>query len=242
MRFLIDGSPERMKTKGAHPLVAGQLLTPRTGYKNWQGTFAIDNGAFKGLDPVAFGNLLQRDLEHVNRCLFVVVPDVVGSGRRTLEMFRNRDRFKIPSAYRLAFVAQDGVEDLDIPWAEFDALFLGGKDPWKDSEAACDIVRAAKALGHHVHIGRVNQPERFRRFEELGADTCDGSGISSMIGGDRQFKNIVSDLAQPSLFEQPQVTECQNCGGHEISFGTSSDPEDVCADCGCVVITACGNG
>ena len=30
----------------------------------------------------------------------------------------------------------------------------------------------------HVHIGRVNNFERFYHFHNLGAHTCDGSGIS----------------------------------------------------------------
>jgi hypothetical protein len=240
MKFLLDGPTQRIKRKENHPLVAGQLLTPLTGYSNWGGAFAVDNGAFSRFNQGKFLRLLERERENAGRCLFVVMPDIVGSGRRTLEIWQRREMFNVPECFPLAFVAQDGAEDLEIPWGEFSALFIGGCDPWKDSKAACDLVKTAKTIGIHVHIGRVNQPERYDKFAALGADTCDGSGISREMGNDRQFKNIVSRLEQSSLFDQEHVLECLNCGSHEISFGTTSDPENVCVDCGCVVITSCG--
>lgn len=240
MKFLLDGPTQRIKRKENHPLVAGQLLTPLTGYSNWGGVFAIDNGAFSCFNHAKFLRLLQREQANVDKCLFVAMPDIVGSGRRTLEIWFRREMFQVPSCFPLALVAQDGIEDLDIPWGTFKTLFIGGCDPWKDSKAACDLVKTAKMMGVHVHIGRVNQPERYELFAALGADTCDGSGISREMGGDRQFKNIVASLDKPSLFDQEHVLICQNCGSHEVSIGTTADPEDVCADCGCVVITSCG--
>jgi hypothetical protein len=67
---------------------------------------------------------------------------------------------------------------MDIPWDLCNCLFLGGRDPWKDSQAAQDIVKTALALGKHVHIGRVNAVDRYILYAKLGAHTCDGSGIS----------------------------------------------------------------
>lgn len=161
----------------SHPeLVAGQLLTPLTRYKNAGGIYAIDNGAFSGFDPCGFARLLHRQEPHRDRCLFAVVPDIVGNGRRTLELWRHRDRFI--RDWPLALVAQDGMEELEIPWSEVDALFIGGNDPWKESSHSIDLVKTAKTLGKHVHIGRVNTPRRYRLFAVAGADTCDGSGVA----------------------------------------------------------------
>lgn len=92
MKFLIDKSPKDVERKmRLHPsLVAGQLLTPLTRYRNFGGVFAIDNGAFSGFRAPEFKALLQREDENRDRCLFVTVPDIVASGRRTLEIWKHR--------------------------------------------------------------------------------------------------------------------------------------------------------
>jgi hypothetical protein len=178
MKFLLDNTCEMGKKFSYYAgQDCGQLLTPLTRFTRWADDYAIDNGCFRGLDRQAFAALLERERGHADKCLFVCCPDVVASGRRTLELWRRRDQF-VPACYRIALVAQDGIEEMEIPWHELDAIFIGGNDPWKDSKESQDIVRTAKILGKHVHIGRVNTRARFELFSELGADTCDGSGIS----------------------------------------------------------------
>lgn len=177
------------------PLVAGQLLTPLTRYKRWADTFAIDNGAFSGFDAQAFCALLEREREHVKNCLFVCVPDVVGDGRRTLEIFFERHTL-IPREWPVAFVCQDGSEHHAIPWTAVAAVFIGGTTHWKMSSHAAAIVKAAKILGKHVHIGRVNTPERWSHFERLGADTCDGSGLCRF---DHMLRKIANKDSHPLL-------------------------------------------
>ena len=177
MKYLLDSSESTISNRFCD-LVAGQLLTPLTNYKNWGGVFAMDNGGFSGFDAVRFSKMIDRNRTNAERCLFVVVPDVVANARRTLELFKLRHEMAwIPSLFPIALVAQDGIESLDIPWTEFQAIFIGGGDPWKDSSHAKDVVRTAKILGKHVHVGRVNTPKRFKVFHELGADTCDGTGV-----------------------------------------------------------------
>ena len=100
----------------------------------------------------------------------------------------------------MALVIQDGMEDLEIPWEELDAIFLGGMDPWKDSKAAADIVRTATIFKKWKHVGRVNTPKRFDHFEELGADSCDGSGIAKY---DHMLEAIERrNDPRPTLFDQ----------------------------------------
>lgn len=178
MKFLMDTQQDTLRKRMAESdLISGQLLTPLTGYANWGGQFAIDNGAFSGFPEDKFRRLLARQESRKDACLFVTCPDIVGAARRSVELFRERRRW-IPEGWPVALVAQDGLENVDIPWKEMNAVFVGGKDPWKDSDAAADIVRTAKILGIWVHVGRVNSPKRFDHFSELGADTCDGSGIA----------------------------------------------------------------
>ena len=205
MKFLIDASePAVAKKKAAYPsLVAGQLLTPLTKYANWGGVFAIDNGAFSVFHKQRFANLISRNIEHKPQCLFVVVPDIVGNARRTLEIWRHRH--SIIGSWPMAFVAQDGMEDLEVPWGELRTLFVGGGDPWKDSRASLDIVKTAKTLGKHVHVGRVNTVRRYRLFAEAGADTCDGSGVAMY---DHMLEDIATALAgdnEPTLFDSCDV-------------------------------------
>lgn len=202
MKFLIDLSPKALARKiGLHPsLIAGQLLTPLTRYSNAGGVFAIDNGAFSGFNRDGFAALLKREIPNRDRCLFVTVPDVVAAGRRTLEIWKYRH--SIVKDWPLALVAQDGMEDLEIPWNELTAIFIGGGDPWKDSKAAIDIVKTAKTLGKHVHVGRVNTIKRFKLFAAVGADTCDGSGVAMY---DHMLDDIARELSKqplPTLFDE----------------------------------------
>lgn len=156
----------------------GQLLTPLTRYKlrDPGRPWAIDNGGFKRLDIPAFKSLLQREEHHREQCLFVAAPDIVGSAQRTLELF---DFFApVLVGWKVALVCQDGQEHLPIPWDRIGAVFIGGSTNWKCSVHVERIIRTAQIFGKWVHVGRVNHPERFRHFEELGADSCDGTGLA----------------------------------------------------------------
>lgn len=157
----------------------GQLLTPLTRFqlRDPNLPWAIDNGAFSRFDADAFLSLLAREAMHQEKCLFVAVPDVVGSARRTLEVFE-RWKGRIIGKWKLALVCQDGQQDLPIPWDKIDAVFIGGSTNWKCSDHAVRIIKAAKLLGKWVHVGRVNHAPRWKHFEEAGADSADGTGIA----------------------------------------------------------------
>ena len=58
---------------------------------------------------------------------WVTLPDVVGDAERTLCLFEKwRDKVCLPRS----FVAQDGSEDLELPWDCFSCLFIGGTTEW----------------------------------------------------------------------------------------------------------------
>lgn len=178
MIALLDNGQDLDVCAGELDLEVGQLLTPLTRYRlrNPEKKWGIDNGAFAGFDVQAFLALLAREDYHKENCLFVALPDVVGSARRTLEVF-HRWKQRV-SGWRLALVCQDGQEDMDIPWDDIGAVFIGGSTKWKMSECVVHIIKAAKALDKWVHAGRVNDPERWQHFEEAGADSADGTGMS----------------------------------------------------------------
>jgi len=175
---LLDTSHDLVQCAAEFGCPVGQLLTPLTRFRlrNPDLPWAIDNGAYAGFDQPAFHGLLERESHRREHCLFVAVPDVVGSARRTLEVFDHwAPRLE---GWKLALVCQDGQEHLPIPWGGIAAVFIGGGTNWKCSAAAVQIIQAAKLLGKHVHVGRVNHPARWKHFENLGVDTVDGSGIA----------------------------------------------------------------
>ena len=180
MIVMLDTSHDLAQAEAELGCPVEELFTPltRRSPKRPDSFFAIDNGAFskKGFDAKAFRNLLERHKSRIDLCRFVVVPDVVGSARRTLEVFEHW-RHQLPR-WKLAFVAQDGQEDLPIPFQHIDCLFIGGSTRWKESDAAIQCVRAARACEKHVHIGRINDSARFEGFDRIGADSCDGTGIA----------------------------------------------------------------
>ena len=173
-----------------------QLLTPLTRFSRQRldHHFTVDNGAFSKFDAAGFLSLLAREEGARHLCRWVAVPDVVGSALRTAEVF---ERWKGRIAgWPLAYVCQDGQEDLPIPWDEIAAVFVGGTTDWKMSRHAAAIVKAAKAIGKWCHVGRVNTPGRLEYFEELGADSIDGSGLARYS---HMRKAIHENAIQPKL-------------------------------------------
>ena len=177
MKLLLDTRAHRVEplAESDPDLVRGQLLTPLTRNKCWSGEFAIDNGAYSSFNHRGFASLLDRNKQHRDRCLWIAVPDVVGNARRTLEIFERLGPELM--AWPLALVAQDGLEDLTVPWDHFECLFIGGTTEWKTSQGVLDLLKTARILSKQTHVGRVNTPGRFRHFRDF-ADTCDGSGVS----------------------------------------------------------------
>lgn len=177
---------------------AEELFTPLTRFtpKRPEGRFAIDNGAFTRFDAKGFLSLLEREKPRRELCRFIAVPDVVGSARRTLESFHHWKNQL--GQWPLALVCQDGQEALPIPWDEIDAVFIGGSTEWKLSRYAVECIKTAQLLGKWVHVGRVNTPTRFDRFEKLGVDSIDGSGISRFT---YMREDIRDYQPNPQLFE-----------------------------------------
>lgn len=175
MKFLIDGHRDRVALRSAQwpEGVAGQLLTPLTRYRRGHEVFAIDNGCFTSFREQNFKALLKREQAVRDQSLFVCVPDKVGSHKETMSLWEQHNH--LADGYKKAFVAQEGYEGFP---EGVDALFIGGTNVFKDSKESQDAVRDALRQGLHVHIGRVNGPDRFIRFHLLGAHTCDGSGVS----------------------------------------------------------------
>lgn len=158
----------------------GFIATPRQGNKRPAGvTWCADNGCFSDkFDEGAWWAWLVANSADAATCNFAVAPDVVGDAAATLERSRPWMPRMRELGYRVAFVAQDGIENTEVPWGEFDALFVGGSTEFKLGEVAADVIREAKARGKYVHVGRVNSRKRFQMFAELGVDSVDGTFLT----------------------------------------------------------------
>jgi len=139
---------------------------------------AADNDAYNKFNAERFQTMLKVHRPYLSRCLFVVAPDSVGDHEATLAFWHNWKRTISYAGYPAAFVAQDGCTIKDVPWSEADALFIGGHDQFKDSDAM-PIIREAKRRGLWVHVGRVNDsPRRLRYCLELSVDSIDGTAYA----------------------------------------------------------------
>lgn len=140
--------------------------------------WAADNGRFS--KPATYSDdkylaWLRKRAVYLDSCLFATAPDVVGDAAATLEMSRPMLPQIRALGYKAALVAQDGLESLDVPWDEFDCLFVGGTTKWKLSEHAYSLVQEAKRRGKWTHMGRVNSWQRFRAAAAAGYDSADGT-------------------------------------------------------------------
>jgi len=176
----------------------GQLLTPLTCRKNFRptGIFGIDNGCFSKFEKKTYFHLLKRELPNKDYCKFVCLPDVVGSARRTLELFDYYKHDELINKYPKALVIQNGQEDLSIDWYAIDAIFIGGDTKFKMSESCKQIIQCAQRLDKYVHVGRVNEADRWQYFADLNCDSFDGTGISQFSA--QRFK-LAIHKNQPKL-------------------------------------------
>lgn len=141
-------------------------------------TLALDNGRFaKKWTESAWRGSLERNLPHIERCLFAVVPDVLQDAEATLREFHKWAPVVRAAGYPLAYVAQDGLDIQKVPWDDFDAWFLGGSTEFKLSAEVAATVSEAKARGKWAHMGRVNSLRRLRYANDIGCDSADGTFI-----------------------------------------------------------------
>lgn len=174
----------------------GAIATPAQG-NLIDGIWAwvADNGCFgKGYPGDAeYLGWLDAMAVHRDRCWLATAPDVVGDAAATLARsgpFLPEIRAR---GYPAALVAQDGLEDLTVPWDSFDVLFIGGTTAFKLGAAARRLAGEARSRGKPVHMGRVNSGKRFRYAAAIGCTSVDGTmlifdpvrRLDELLGWDR---------------------------------------------------------
>jgi hypothetical protein len=211
----------------------GLLITPHTqsyiGHIADYSHIALDNGVyseFTGSSPFSHNKFMDM-LHRVaavpgakEKTQFVVAPDRVGDWQGTIERSRPYFAQIRKLGFPVAFAAQDGIEDhMDqIPWDDFDVLFIGGSTPWKlgfdpkgeyknhfrptDDELRksgmlpnhIKLQKEAKRRGKRIHMGRVNSHKRMVDMAHGGlqADTADGNYIG--VAPDQNLPDVLNWL------------------------------------------------
>ena len=203
VEIMLDNSPAMIREKRQRfDFNFWQLRTPLTQYAI-EGVYpyGLDNGCFSGELSAAWPRLL-REAEAI-RPVFVCLPDVVGSARRTLDLFHYFER--ATNGLPRALVLQDGIGEVEIPWDKIDAVFIGGTDKFKIAPEAFQAARCARMLGKWIHVGRVNEIKRLRDWLEL-ADSIDGSGISRY---DHMLQELVAMIKGTHPHHRQQAIELE---------------------------------
>jgi hypothetical protein len=192
MRYFANPSTPKVREAMTAGLL-GAIRTPAQGNRLPDGAAWIaDNGCFgKGYPgDREYLSWLASLLPYAGSCQFAVAPDVVGDATATLE----RSAAFLPliraMGYRVALVAQNGLEDIDVPWGGFDVLFIGGDTAWKLGPAARRLTAEARARGKDVHMGRVNSLRRMRYAEAIGCTSADGTFLA--FGPDVNLPELLS--------------------------------------------------
>jgi len=223
----------------------GILMTPLMGNVPARpGLHAHDNGVFTEMrtrGKQAFDR--ERFLRHLDlwrgvrhMALFAVAPDVIepwqaarlGLASSTpWQATLERSAPLLPEirrrGYRAALVAQNGLEEHlgEIPWADFDVLFIGGgpearfackgnrKGEWKWTAGAARLMAEARAQGKDVHAGRVNSLLRLRQAQDWGATSADGTLIA--FGPDIRTPEVMGWLRTLNPGKRTRCTQCFIC-------------------------------
>ena len=180
MIYLSGTHNSAIAAAGAANLPLGVILTPNVAYKPETATayrwWAADNGCFtQGANFRLDHFLVWLDRHDRRACLFVVAPDVPFDAKATLETFFETSGAVRGKNFPVALAAQNGLGGLVIPWAELDAIFIGGDTEWKLSHEAARICWEARSRGKWVHMGRVNSRRRLARAVAMGCDSVDGT-------------------------------------------------------------------
>lgn len=187
MLNLIQGhAPRTLAAHNGDTSLCGALYTPRGGGHHMQQAhdlgmrWALDNGCFKYYVPDEIIGMMQK-FRDVPGCLFMVVPDVVGSHDETIIMFRAWLGTVQSFSYPIAFVLQNGATVDNVPYDSCDALFIGGDNEFKYSDECREIVQEGKRRGKWIHCGRVNSIRRIRYMKSIGCDSFDGTGYTRFL-------------------------------------------------------------
>jgi len=160
---------------------------------------ALDNGAFpawkKGypFPEKVFLDMLDKCYKLGIKLDFIVCPDIVGGGRRSLEFSLDWAGGKLKGTPHLALVVQNDAVTQESPLqvkqdmtpemlaqydlSAFSHLFIGGSVEWK-WQTADSWVQYAHKIGKKCHIGQVGQLKYLKFSDHIKVDSVDSTSIA----------------------------------------------------------------
>jgi len=146
----------------------------------------LDNGAFtcwtKGypFQEEIFFKTMADAYKHGIKLDFVVCPDIVTGGKRSLDFSLEYASGKLKTCSNLALAVQDGMEPRDLVKYHYDMfkyIFVGGSREWKWKTAE-SWVKLAHERGKLCHIGRVGTLDLLKTAYSIGADSVDSTNFT----------------------------------------------------------------
>jgi hypothetical protein len=143
--------------------------------------YALDNGAWHAFvnklpfDEAAFVAAFDKLGQGAD---FVVLPDIVGGGERSLAFSLNWAQ-RLDCCCLQLLAVQDGMTAKMVAplIGPFRGIFVGGTDDFKEKSLSV-WSQLAHERQCYLHVGRVNTVRRIALCAAAGADSFDGSAAS----------------------------------------------------------------
>ncbi len=111
---------------------------------------------------------------------FIVCPDIVAGGKRSLDFSMEWAEDKLKTAPNLALVLQDGMTPdilLEYGLERFNILFVGGTVEWK-WKTFVGWKEFCKSFKKQCHVGQCGTLRRLELCEQIGIDSIDSTNFA----------------------------------------------------------------
>lgn len=166
----------------------GHLYSPGAQRGPWPWfPFALDNGAYPCWDQTTnvfdyqkwaevypkWQSLIYWAASATQRARWAIVPDQPGNGAATLTKWDAFVQQVIDAEIPPALAVQDGMTVADVKNLRLkpQVICVGGSTEWK-----WDTVEMWVDAFPRVHVLRCNSPTKLDWLEEIGVESCDGTG------------------------------------------------------------------
>lgn len=209
----------------------GHLYSPGAQRGPWPWfPFALDNGAFSCWDMQMntfndekwqmkipeWKKMLAWAAPNMDGVRWAIVPDVPGNGARTIDQYGEYASVIVDHKIPLAIAVQDGMDVADVLALnpKPDVVAVGGSTDWK-----WDTLEMWVREFPRVHVLRCNSPDKLVMLEEMGVESCDGTGWNR---GDRRQTRGLERWAR--MKPNPRLDElapfvCRNTKSRQLSWG-----------------------
>ena len=185
---MLHSCPSKMPNRDAAGL---RCALDNGAFSCWQRGFPFQADVFREAIGKAYRSGITLD--------FLVCPDMVARGHKSLDFSMEWARGELRSAPRLALAVQDGMQPQDLAdrnaHRHFSHIFVGGTVDWK-WQTAQTWIDWAHNHGMKCHIGRCGTVDKLKAAERMGADSVDCTTIARHEYWDRieQWRNPHAEL------------------------------------------------